>query len=202
LPALPGQFAGAPARKLARPQCLKLARRIQRRRKFCDCASAKRIVQINTHQCRKSPGVGNLAVIGRPVAIGYHRGGVASDLLRLGDQRTGDLTVAKRKSTVSSKRKSSASAQQRSFGADNGESSSASKKAAAPAQPAFSPHEIGNAAGDIWGLLSNNGEQTLAALKKSVDAPPDIVMAAIGWLAREDKLEFATSGRTVKISLR
>jgi hypothetical protein len=73
---------------------------------------------------------------------------------------------------------------------------------AAATQPAFSPHEIGNAAGEVWALLSNNGEQTLAAIKKSVDAPSDIVLAAVGWLAREDKIEFATTGRTVKISLR
>jgi hypothetical protein len=29
-----------------------------------------------------------------------------------------------------------------------------------------------------------------------------MVLAAIGWLAREDKLEFTTAGRGVKISLR
>jgi len=42
----------------------------------------------------------------------------------------------------------------------------------------------------------------VASLKKEVTAPGEIVMAAIGWLAREDKLAFDTAGRTVKISLR
>jgi hypothetical protein len=68
--------------------------------------------------------------------------------------------------------------------------------------PVLSSIEIGHVAGEIWGLLSTNGDQTLAAIKKSVDAPADVVLAGIGWLAREDKLDFATSGRNVKISLR
>lgn len=110
--------------------------------------------------------------------------------------------MAKRKSSNSSKPKSTASSARSAFAAGNGESSATAKRAATATQPAFSPHDIGNVAGEIWGLLTTNGEQTLAAIKKSVDAPPDIVLAAIGWLAREDKLEFGTSGRTVKISLR
>jgi hypothetical protein len=109
--------------------------------------------------------------------------------------------VAKRKSTNSAKPKSNASGRS-ALAAGNGESSATTTRSAAGGQPAFSPHDVGNVAGEIWGLLTTNGDQTLAAIKKSVDAPADIVLAAIGWLAREDKLEFATSGRTVKISLR
>jgi hypothetical protein len=67
---------------------------------------------------------------------------------------------------------------------------------------AMSHIEIGHAAGDVWGALSRNGGLTIAALKKEVAAPGDIVMAAIGWLAREDKVVFDTAGRAVKISLR
>jgi hypothetical protein len=84
----------------------------------------------------------------------------------------------------------------------DGIASASIQKTRVAAQPAFSPLDIGNVAGEVWGLLCNNGEQTLAAVKKSVDAPPELVLAAIGWLAREDKLEFTTTGRTVKISLR
>jgi hypothetical protein len=100
------------------------------------------------------------------------------------------------KSTNSTKPKGNGTAASR-----DGNAPTSSKKAVGT-PPAFSPHDIGNVAGEIWGLLTNNGEQTLAGIKKSVDAPSDIVLAAIGWLAREDKLEFSTSGRTVKISLR
>ncbi|MCI0334515.1 MAG: winged helix-turn-helix domain-containing protein [Planctomycetes bacterium] len=79
----------------------------------------------------------------------------------------------------------------------------AMKKTPTSSTPAtFSGIVIGDAAGKVWGLLSTDGGQSIAAIKKSVDAPPDVVLAAIGWLAREDKLDFETSGRTVKISLR
>jgi hypothetical protein len=67
---------------------------------------------------------------------------------------------------------------------------------------AMSHIEIGHVAGEVWGALSRNGGLTVAALKKEVAAPGEIVMAAIGWLAREDKVAFDTVGRTVKISLR
>jgi hypothetical protein len=74
---------------------------------------------------------------------------------------------------------------------------------AAPRTPgSFSGIEIGHVAGDVWGLLGRDGGQTIAVIKKSIDAPGDVVLAAIGWLAREDKLEFSANGRTVKISLR
>jgi hypothetical protein len=50
--------------------------------------------------------------------------------------------------------------------------------------------------------LDKDGGQSLAALKKATGASNELVLAAIGWLAREDKLEFTASGKTVKISLR
>jgi hypothetical protein len=67
---------------------------------------------------------------------------------------------------------------------------------------AFTGIAIGHAAGEIWGLLSSGGPRTIADIKKSVKAPGDVVVAAIGWLAREHKLEFDTNGKTVKIGLR
>jgi hypothetical protein len=66
----------------------------------------------------------------------------------------------------------------------------------------FSSIEIGHVAGDIWGVLSRDGGLTISAIKKSTDAPADLVLAALGWLAREDKVEFSTQGRSVKVSLR
>jgi hypothetical protein len=62
--------------------------------------------------------------------------------------------------------------------------------------------EIGHVAGDVWGALSQKGPLTLAGIKKEVQAPGDVVMAAIGWLAREDKLDFTVAGRVVKVALR
>jgi hypothetical protein len=61
---------------------------------------------------------------------------------------------------------------------------------------------IGHVAGDVWQLLDKDGGQSLPAIKKAIDAPGDIVLAAIGWLAREDKLNFSKSGRSLTVSLR
>jgi hypothetical protein len=62
--------------------------------------------------------------------------------------------------------------------------------------------EIGHLAGDVWVVLARDGDMTVAAIKKAVVAPSDLVMAAIGWLAREHKLVFTSHGRSVKVSLR
>jgi hypothetical protein len=76
------------------------------------------------------------------------------------------------------------------------------KVAAVPVRP-LTVEEIGHAAGEIWGALSTgNGGVTVASLKKSVDAPADLVMLALGWLAREDKVAIDASGRTPTISLK
>lgn len=70
------------------------------------------------------------------------------------------------------------------------------------ASRAWSGREIGMVAGDIWKTLDAQGEVSLAALKKSIDASSDLIVAAIGWLAREDKLDMQVSGRTIKVKLR
>lgn len=80
----------------------------------------------------------------------------------------------------------------------------ATKKSApsAPGRP-ITVEEIGHAAGEVWGALSTgNGGVTLAALKKSVDAPADLVLLALGWLAREDKVEIDASAKTPTVSLK
>lgn len=71
-----------------------------------------------------------------------------------------------------------------------------------PVERTLSTHDIGLAAGEIWGFLAENEPQSLAAIKKGVAAPADVVTAALGWLAREDKLEFTASGRTLRIGLK
>jgi hypothetical protein len=62
--------------------------------------------------------------------------------------------------------------------------------------------DIGQVAGLVWQSLNEQGEQSLASIKSSINAPADLVLAAIGWLAREDKLGFITKGRSVVLSLR
>jgi len=47
---------------------------------------------------------------------------------------------------------------------------------------------IGDTAGKVWKFLNQKGEATLNQLKKGVNADPNLILQAIGWLAREDKL--------------
>ena len=62
--------------------------------------------------------------------------------------------------------------------------------------------QIGETAGVIWRLLQDNGPQTIAKLAKEVDAPRDVVMQALGWLAREDKITIDEESRSRLVSLR
>jgi len=63
--------------------------------------------------------------------------------------------------------------------------------------------QIGDAAGVIWHDLNENGPRTLTQLAKEIDAPRDVIMQALGWLAREDKIAIEEEARGKKcISLR
>lgn len=48
--------------------------------------------------------------------------------------------------------------------------------------------QIGEAAGTVWRILSEGGPLSLAKLVKQSELPRDLVMQAVGWLAREDKI--------------
>lgn len=89
--------------------------------------------------------------------------------------------------------------------AANGSKAETKKKPASPAasaRPSLSSEQIGETAGNVWRVLAEQGGQTVAGIKKSIDAPDDVILLALGWLAREDKLAFETSGRSVTVSLR
>ena len=62
--------------------------------------------------------------------------------------------------------------------------------------------EIGDAAGRIWRYLDEHGEMTLNKLKQGAKLPEQIVLMAIGWLAREGKLRLVREGKIVKVDLR
>jgi len=62
--------------------------------------------------------------------------------------------------------------------------------------------EIGHTAGKVWRLLHDEGEMTVAALKKAVGAKDARVDWAIGWLAREGKLKFRKERNIMKIALK
>lgn len=60
---------------------------------------------------------------------------------------------------------------------------------------------IGWAAGTVWHRLDEDGPQSLAKLVKELDLPRDTVMQAVGWLAREEKIQIEETGRGRVISL-
>jgi hypothetical protein len=59
--------------------------------------------------------------------------------------------------------------------------------------------QIGTVAGAIWQTLDAGGPITLAKLKKEISAESPIFDWAIGWLAREDKIEMARDKRVVRV---
>ena len=62
--------------------------------------------------------------------------------------------------------------------------------------------QIGETAGAVWRLLDANGPMTISRLVKELDAPRDLTMQAIGWLAREDKITIEEEARSRVVSLR
>jgi hypothetical protein len=61
---------------------------------------------------------------------------------------------------------------------------------------------IGTVAGQVWRYLDGRGEVTLSKLAREIDAPRDLVMQGVGWLAREGKISFHEGPRSKTISLR
>jgi len=62
--------------------------------------------------------------------------------------------------------------------------------------------QVGGAAGEIWRLLDQGGPQTLAQLKKKLNGSSDLLDFAVGWLAREDKLEILKEKRSTLLRLK
>lgn len=64
------------------------------------------------------------------------------------------------------------------------------------------PTRIGETAGMIWRYLASTGPVRVARLVREVSAPRDLLMQAIGWLAREDKIGISKDRRGRTISLK
>jgi hypothetical protein len=62
--------------------------------------------------------------------------------------------------------------------------------------------QIGETAGAIWRVLTDHGPLSLTKLVKAIDAPRDLIMQGIGWLAREDKIEIDETSRGRVVSLK
>jgi winged helix-turn-helix protein DUF2582 len=62
--------------------------------------------------------------------------------------------------------------------------------------------QIGETAGAVWHALNENGSLSLAKLAERVGGNRDLVMQAVGWLAREGKIDIAETKRGRVVSLR
>jgi hypothetical protein len=62
--------------------------------------------------------------------------------------------------------------------------------------------QVGEMAGRIWHLLNDEGPQTLPQLKKKLDRSGELLSFALGWLAREDKVDIRQEKKTIKVALK
>lgn len=62
--------------------------------------------------------------------------------------------------------------------------------------------EIGNTAGRVWNFLDAHGKSSVSAVEKGAKAPKRQVHMALGWLAREDKIELLEESRGLYVALK
>jgi hypothetical protein len=62
--------------------------------------------------------------------------------------------------------------------------------------------QVGDTAGKIWHLLNDDGPHTIPQLKKKLNGSGEIVSFALGWLAREDKIDIRQEKKVVTVALR
>ena len=56
-------------------------------------------------------------------------------------------------------------------------------------------------AGKTWRYLGQNGETNVSQLSKVLKEKDEVVLQAIGWLAREDKINYSIKNRRTFVSL-
>ena len=62
--------------------------------------------------------------------------------------------------------------------------------------------EIINAAGLIYNYLSDKGEVSISKMKKALDLYGNFTEMGLGWLSREDKIEYTKKIRSVSVKLK
>jgi hypothetical protein len=60
---------------------------------------------------------------------------------------------------------------------------------------------VGETAGLVWQYLTKHGRTTLIMLERGISAPSETVLMAVGWLAREGKVELSQEKHSVYIQL-
>jgi len=62
--------------------------------------------------------------------------------------------------------------------------------------------KIGETAGRVWDVLKDKKEMSLSQIPKAVKEKDVLVYQALGWLAREDKIQYNTKGNKTMVTLR
>jgi len=62
--------------------------------------------------------------------------------------------------------------------------------------------QIGATAGRIWQTLNDHNQVSLSRIPKMVGEKDTVVYQALGWLAREDKIEYRTKSNRTLVSIR
>lgn len=61
---------------------------------------------------------------------------------------------------------------------------------------------IGVTSGKVWHLLNEKGDNTVSALSKEIKENDFLIAAALGWLAREGKIDITLKGKSKIVSLK
>jgi len=61
---------------------------------------------------------------------------------------------------------------------------------------------IGKIAGEIWHYLNEHGEVSVTEIKFSLGYSNSLIFLALGWLARENKINLVEADYTYKVSLK
>lgn len=61
---------------------------------------------------------------------------------------------------------------------------------------------VGETAGKIWHVLNAEGPQTIPQLKKKLNGSGELLNFALGWLAREDKVDIKQEKKVLTVALK
>jgi Mn-dependent DtxR family transcriptional regulator len=61
--------------------------------------------------------------------------------------------------------------------------------------------KIGETAGKVWRIIKEKEEVNISQLPRLLNEKSAIVYQAVGWLARENKIEYKTVGARTLVSL-
>jgi len=67
---------------------------------------------------------------------------------------------------------------------------------------AMSTEQIGEKAVEVAAFLAEQGEVPLSTFERSMQGSRALIQAAVGWLAREDRVSFRRDGRSTLVKLR